>query len=94
MNSAEQQLVKSAQKGDLQAFERLIAGKSERMLSLAAGLAQYPDDAEDIYQEAMINAFVSLPKFRLQSQFSTWLYRIFVNTALSSRRKFKNALLT
>ncbi len=45
-----------------------------------------------VFQEAMIKAYNALPKFRMDSQFSTWLYRIVVNTALSSRRKLKNRL--
>jgi len=76
----------------VQAFETLIQGVERQMLMVAAGLASYPDEADDIYQEAVLNAFNALPKFRAQSQFSTWLYRIFVNTALSYKRKLSHRL--
>ena len=85
-------LIAAAQKGSVGAFEQLINQLEHKMLSLAAGLASTPDEAEDIYQEAMLSAFKAIPKFRLESQFSTWLYRILVNTAISSRRKLKNKL--
>ena len=88
----EKDLIAAAQQGSVGAFEQLINQMERKMLSLAAGLATTPDEAEDIYQEAMLSAFKAMPKFRLESQFSTWLYRIVVNTAISSRRKLKNKL--
>jgi len=60
------------------------------MLSVAAGLASSPDEADDIFQEAMINAYRALPKFRSESRFTTWLYRIVVNAAMDHRRKLKS----
>jgi len=86
------ELINSARSGDSVAFEQLITGQRRQLLSLAAGLARDLDEAEDIYQEAMISAFNALPKFRGDSQFSTWLYRIVVNSANSYRRKFRNSV--
>jgi len=57
------------------------------MLAVAAGFAHTPDDANDIYQDAMLAAFRALPGFKQESRFSTWLHKIVVNTALSNRRK-------
>jgi len=62
------------------------------MLALAAGLASYPDEAHDISQDAVLNAYKALPQFRADAQFSTWLYRIFVNTALNYKRKLSHKL--
>ena len=62
------------------------------MLSVAAGLASSPDEADDIYQDAMINAYKALPKFRKDAQFKTWLYRIVVNAAMDHHRKLKSKL--
>ena len=59
------------------------------MLAVAAGFAHTPDDANDIYQDAMLAAYRALPNFKLESKFSTWLHKIIVNTALSNRRKLK-----
>jgi len=59
------------------------------MLAVAAGFAHTPDDANDIYQDAMLAAYRAWPNFKLESKFSTWLHKIIVNTALSNRRKLK-----
>ncbi|WP_158658049.1 RNA polymerase sigma factor [Agarilytica rhodophyticola] len=84
------ELISSAQKGSIGAFEQLVVDLEPEMLSLAAGLAAYPDEADDIYQESVFNAYKALPKFRSDSQFSTWFYRIIVNTALDYKRKLSH----
>lgn len=89
---AQKQLIEAAQSGSMNAFEKLIMSVERQMLALAAGLASFPDEADDIYQDAVINAYNALPKFRVESQFSTWLYRIFVNTALSHKRRLSHQL--
>jgi RNA polymerase sigma-70 factor (ECF subfamily) len=80
-------MIALAQQGDTAAFERLIRPLSDRMLSVAAGLATHKHETDDIYQDAMLTAFRSIPSFKGQSQFSTWLYRVVVNTAISLQRK-------
>lgn len=47
------------------------------------------DDADDLYQEIVLNAWLSYPKFEGRSKFSTWLYRVALNTALYQNRKNK-----
>lgn len=86
------ELIDAAQRGSVRAFEQLIVNVEQEMLSLAAGLASYPDEADDIYQDAILNAYKALPKFRADSQFGTWLYRIVVNTALDYKRKLSHQL--
>jgi RNA polymerase sigma-70 factor (ECF subfamily) len=90
--NCENELIINAQNGCINSFEQLIKQIDKKMLSLAGGLASSHDEAEDIYQEAMLTAYKSLSKFKMQSQFSTWLYRIVVNTAISSRRKLRNKI--
>jgi len=92
LQTLEKELIIAAQQGSVGAFEQLIGLVEKKMLSLAAGLASSPDEADDIYQDAMVSAFKALPKFRLESQFSTWIYRIVVNTAISSKRKLKSKI--
>ncbi len=92
LSETEDELIRAAQAGNIGAFERLVRRVEHQMLAVAAGFAQSPDDANDIYQDAMIAAYRSLPRFKLESKFSTWLYRIVVNTALSHRRQFKRVL--
>lgn len=92
LQDLERELILSSKQGSVSAFEQLIIKVDKKMLSVAAGLTSSPEEAEDVYQEAMINAFNGLAKFRFDSQFNTWLYRIVVNTAFSYRRKLKSKL--
>ena len=62
------------------------------MLGVALSLSSFPDEAEDIFQDAIIKAYSALSGFRLDSQFSTWLYRIVVNTALEYKRSTSHRL--
>lgn len=89
LRETEDELVRSAQAGNVAAFERLMRLLEQQMLAVAAGFAHTPDDANDIYQDAMLAAYKALPNFKLESKFSTWLHKIVVNTALSNRRKLK-----
>lgn len=89
LKETEEELVRSAQTGNVAAFERLVRLLESQMLAVAAGFAHTPDDANDIYQDAMLAAYRALPKFKMESKFSTWLHKIVVNTALSNRRKLK-----
>lgn len=87
MKDREIKLIQKAQKGDSFAFEQLVSGYDKQVLSLAYSIVGNPDDAQDIYQEALISAYNALPKFRMQSDFFTWLYRIAVNKAINFKRK-------
>lgn len=89
LRETEDELVRSAQAGNIAAFERLVSSFERQMLAVAAGFAHTPDDANDIYQDAMLAAYRAWPNFKLESKFSTWLHKIIVNTALSNRRKLK-----
>lgn len=89
LRETEDELVRSAQAGNIAAFERLVRQFERQMLAVAAGFAHTPDDANDIYQDAMMSAYRALPKFKLERKFSTWMHKIVVNTALSNRRKLK-----
>ena len=87
MKDREIELIYKAQKGDGFAFEQLVSSYDRQVLSLAYSIVGNPDDAQDIYQEALISAYKALPKFRMQSDFFTWLYRIAVNKAITFKRK-------
>jgi RNA polymerase sigma-70 factor (ECF subfamily) len=89
LQETEAELIRSAQAGNAAAFERLLRSTERQMLAVAAGFAYTPDDANDIYQDAMLAAFRALPRFKRESKFSTWLHTIVVNTALSNRRRLK-----
>lgn len=73
-------LVARAQQGDARAFEELVRRYHLRVLKLVRRYVNGAD-AEDIAQESFIKAWRALPRFRGNSAFFTWLYRIAVNTA-------------
>jgi len=89
LQEIEDELIQSAMTGNVGAFERLVRACERQMLAVAAGFAHTPDDANDIYQDAVLAAYRALPRFKMESKFSTWLHKIVVNTALSNRRKLK-----
>lgn len=78
---ADQQLVERVQKGDKKAFDLLVLKYQHRVISLVGRYVNNREDALDVTQEAFIKAYRALPKFRGESAFYTWIYRIAINTA-------------
>lgn len=74
-------LVARVRNGDKQAFNLLVAKYQYRIRSLVSRLVADPLEQEDIVQEAFIKAYRAIGRFRGDSAFYTWLYRIAVNTA-------------
>jgi RNA polymerase sigma-70 factor (ECF subfamily) len=74
-------LVERVQKGDKRAFDLLINKYQHRIVSLVARYVNDPSEAMDVAQEAFIKAYRAIDRFRGDSQFYTWLYRIAINTA-------------
>ena len=83
------ELVKKSQLGDKNAFEELVKRHQELVFSLAYKLTGNRELANDVAQEAFIRAWKAIQKFRGDSTFSTWIYRITVNTAWTLRKKAK-----
>ena len=83
------ELVKKSQFGDKAAFEQLVIRHQELVFSLAYKLTGNREMANDVAQEAFIRAWKAIEKFRGDSTFSTWIYRITVNTAWTLRKKAK-----
>lgn len=77
----DQQLVERVQQGDNRAFDLLVKKYQHKVMSLISRYVKQPGDVADVAQEAFIKAYRALPKFRGDSAFYTWLYRIAVNTA-------------
>ena len=82
-------LVKRFQNGEEQAFDELVKKHYSTTHNLLIRLSGNSMDADDLCQETFIRVYRSLRKFKAQSQFSTWLYRIAVNVANSHFRKEK-----
>jgi len=79
---SERSLVQRAQAGDEQAFSTLFTLHKKRVYSVCLLMTKDVAEAEDLTQEAFLQVFRSVGSFRGDSAFSTWLYRVAVNTVL------------
>ncbi|CAI8326589.1 MAG: ECF RNA polymerase sigma-E factor [Cellvibrionales bacterium UBA7375] len=75
------QLVLRVQKGDKRAFDLLVLKYQYKLQAIVGRFIRDTDEVADVTQEAFIKAYKALPRFRGDSQFYTWLYRIAINTA-------------
>jgi RNA polymerase sigma-70 factor (ECF subfamily) len=73
-------LIRAFHEGDKVAFDRLVLKHKDRLFNLCYRLLGDYEEANDSAQETFIKVYRSLKKFRFESAFSTWLYRIAVNT--------------
>ena len=80
-SDTDQQLVQRAQRGDLRAFDLLVLKYQGRIAALVSRYVSDASEVEDVTQEAFIKAYRALGKFRGDSAFYTWLYRIAANAA-------------
>lgn len=80
-DETDKELVSRVKQGDRTAFDLLFGRYQHKICSLVARHVRNPEEVEDVAQEAFIKAFRALPKFRGESAFYTWLYRIAINTA-------------
>ena len=77
----DQELVQRVQKGDRRAFDLLFSRYQHKIHGLVSRYVRATDEIDDVVQEAFIKAYRALPRFRGESAFYTWLYRIAINTA-------------
>jgi RNA polymerase sigma-70 factor, ECF subfamily len=82
-------LIRAAQRGDQEAFEKLVRSHDQNVLRMAFNVLHSEEDAQDIYQEAFLRVYKNLPKFRFDCSFNTWLYRIVANLCLDQLRRRK-----
>jgi RNA polymerase sigma-70 factor, ECF subfamily len=83
----EKEFIRRAQTGDGEAFGFLVERYKGKVFSLVYGFTRDRAAADDLAQEVFIKAYYSLPKFKAESGFGTWLYRIAVNHAKDFLRK-------
>ena len=79
--NVDQELVRRVQQGDKKAFDTLVIKYQQRIAKLISRYVRDQDEVLDVAQEAFIKAYRALPRFRGDSAFYTWLYRIAINTA-------------
>ncbi|MGH8609253.1 MAG: RNA polymerase sigma factor RpoE [Gammaproteobacteria bacterium] len=80
-DGADIHLVERVKRGDKAAFDLLVLKYQHRIVKLVSRYVRDPSDALDVAQEAFLKAYRAIPKFRGESAFYTWLYRIAINTA-------------
>jgi RNA polymerase sigma-70 factor (ECF subfamily) len=83
----EKLLIQQAQSGDRMAFEELIRRHDREILRLAFHMLGNREEAREVFQETFLKAFRSLNRFRFESSFYTWIYRIATNVGLDHLRK-------
>lgn len=89
MNTDERRLIAEALKGRTDSFGELVLRYQDRLYHASLRIADTPEDAYDVVQDAFLNAYQSLASFKGDSEFFTWLYRIAFNAAISQKRKRK-----
>jgi len=87
VNPDDHRLIAECLQGRTAAFGELVRRYQDRLFNTVHRLVDNAEDAQDVVQDAFLNAYQSLGSFKGDAQFFTWLYRIAVNTAISMKRK-------
>jgi RNA polymerase sigma-70 factor (ECF subfamily) len=85
----DQTLVRAAQKGDMAAFEELVARHRDKIYARAYSMVRNEEEAVDLSQEAWVKGWQRLVQFQGESSFGTWMTRIVINLCLDHLRKQK-----
>ncbi len=85
----DRELIEAIQAGDPTAYRGLVERYQSRIYALMCGMVRDREEARDLTQEVFIKAYNNLDRFRLESSFYTWIYRIGMNLAIDHLRKFK-----
>ncbi|MEO0071118.1 MAG: sigma-70 family RNA polymerase sigma factor [candidate division WOR-3 bacterium] len=86
---SDDELVRRAQKGNLVAFEELVRRYERKVYNITYRLLGNEEDATEALQDTFLRAYRFLKRFRFQSNFYTWLYRIATNVSLTRLRRRK-----
>lgn len=87
MVDPDEDLVRRAKAGDLEAFETLVRAHEQRVYTLARRILQHEEDAQDVTQQTFLGAMEHLGGFRGEARFSTWLLRLAAHAAFKVLRK-------
>jgi len=85
--TSDNELVQRAREGDRDAFRELVERYQRKIAALAIGMLRNREDALDVVQETFTKAFQSLDRFKGDSSFYTWVYRIAVNLSIDHQRR-------
>ncbi len=86
----DQDLVSRAKTGDTRAFDALILKYGDKLFGLVYSMTSHKEDTHDLLQEIFAKSYQSLPKFKGNSTFYTWIYQIATNRTLNFLKKRKN----
>ena len=89
MKEIDENIIARVLQGDRNGYALLVDRYKDRVFSLVIGIVRNQELAEELAQDVFLKAYKSLKKFRKESSFSTWIYRIAYNTAISETRKKK-----
>jgi len=89
MRADDEDIIRQVLNGERSAYALLVDKYKDRVFSLALSIVRNRELAEEIAQDVFVKAYRSLDKFRKKAGFSTWIYRITYNTAVSETRKKK-----
>src|SRR3954470_12680423 len=85
----DEKLVRLAQRGDMAAFEELVARHRDKIYARAFSMMRNEDEAVDLSQEAWVKSWQRLQQFQGESSFGTWMTRIVINLCLDQLRRRK-----
>ena len=94
MTDSEKLWLARSREGDVESFEKLIERYQKTAYNVALRMMHNEEDAKDATQDALIKAYKSIKTFRGESGFSTWLYRIVVNTCKDELRKRRGNVIS
>ena len=84
---SELDLVKQSQAGNTEAFDQLVSRYRTRVFGMIYNMVHNEQDAWDLAQDSFVKAWKSIGRFRGQSSFYTWIYRIIMNVTIDWLRK-------
>lgn len=90
----EKKLILQSKSGDVESFERLVKTYQKMAYNVAYRIMGNEEDAKDMTQEALIKVYKNIKGFRMDASFSTWLYRIVMNTCKDELRKKKMKVIS
>ena len=85
----DQLLIKAIKNGDTKAYAQIVNRYKDLVYTLALRMLKHREEAEEVAQDTFIKIFKSLDKFKGDSKFSTWIYRVTYNTCLDRIKKNK-----
>ncbi len=88
----DQILIEAIKNGDTKAYGQLVDRYKDLVYTLALRMLRHREEAEEVAQDTFIKVFKSLDKFKGDSKFSTWIYRVAYNTCLDNIKKNKKYL--